>query len=119
MSSNNHRPAPDASIEQWKHYADELEGHVTASERRATYLQGQLNRVIASPPWRMIQRVRGFCDRTVFAAFPKLRRMTAVLLRQGPAGVVDVLRDKSFPDLRYQTFLQQHAFTAALRAELT
>ena len=92
MSSNNHRPTPDAPAEDWKHYAEELEGQVMANERRASYLQGQLNRVITSPPWRMIQRVRGFCDRTVFATFPRLRRMTAVLLRQGPGDVIDAIR---------------------------
>jgi GT2 family glycosyltransferase len=116
-SNNNHRPAPDAPAEEWKHYAEELEGHVSASERRAQYLQGQLNRVVGSPPWKMIQRVRGFCDRTVFARFPKLRRMTVVLLRQGPGGVIDAWRDRSFPDHRYQQFLQQHPLTEAVRGE--
>ena len=112
------RPDNRASTEDWKRYADDLEGELTSAERRAAYLQRQLNRVIASPPWRLIQRVRTFLDSTLFAAFPKLRKLAVLIAREGLGGAFHAIQTQTLPDRRYENFLQAHALTDAETAQL-
>src|SRR4051812_23725601 len=112
------RPDDTAPAEAWKAYAQELEGGLSAAERRAGYLQQQLNRVISSPPWRFAQSIRRFLDNTIFAFSPRLRRLVVLAVRQGPGAAVEAVRKRSIPDARYESFLQRHALTDGAAAEL-
>jgi GT2 family glycosyltransferase len=118
MSAANPRPDDDAPPEAWKAYAQQLEGSVTAAERRADYLQQQLNRVITSPPWRLVQSIRSVLDKTVFAFSPRLRRLVALTARNGPGAAIQAIQKRSIPDTRYEAWLQRNALTDAAASEL-
>jgi len=75
------RPDESASRDDWKASAQTLEAGLSAYERRAAYLQTQLNRVISSPPWKFIQRIRLFLDNTIFKWFPRIRKLAVVTVR--------------------------------------
>jgi len=114
---HNSRPAADASAEEWQRYAAELEGVVTSTERRAHYLQDQLNGVVNSPGWRLLRRLRDAAH-AVLRPFPRARKMIGVLAREGPGGVVRRLREGSIGDAAYEKFLERHRFDNAARKTL-
>lgn len=82
-----------------------------ASERRARYLQDQLNAVIRNPGWRFLRGCRDFLAIRLLGRFPRCRKMLGVLLRKGPGGVIRCLRERSFGDHKYEEFLSKHALT--------
>ncbi len=112
------RPDDNAPVEAWKAYASELEGGLSAAERRAGYLQQQLNRVIGSPPWRMAQRLRRFLDDTIFAYSPRLRKLVVLTVRSGPAAAFEAVRTRTMPDTKFEAWLARNALTDAGAAEL-
>ncbi|HYF49582.1 MAG TPA: glycosyltransferase family 2 protein [Planctomycetota bacterium] len=111
------RPPENASAEEWQRYAQELEGVVTSTERRAHYLQDQLNGVVNSPGWKLLRRLRDTAH-AVLRPFPRARKMIGVFAREGPGGVVRRLREGSIGDAAYEAFLKRHPFDDAARASL-
>ncbi|MFH0939935.1 MAG: glycosyltransferase family 2 protein [Planctomycetota bacterium] len=115
---NFNRPPKDAPVETWQNYADELEGQMIASERRARYLQDQLNGVISTPLWKFLRRCREFIGMTLLGRFPRARHMAGVLAREGPSGVWRRLKDGSISDHKYAEFLRKNALTDHERQQL-
>jgi GT2 family glycosyltransferase len=106
------RPEADAAARDWQKYAEELEGQLTATERRARFVQDQLNHIVNSRGWRVLRGCRD-AALAMLRPFPRLRKLMGVLAREGPGGVFRRLREGSIGDARYQDFLRKHALTEA------
>ena len=84
-----------------------MEGRLLASERRALFLQTQLNRVINAPAWKVVKKCRGIVDR-VCGPFPRVRKLLITLATQGPGGVARLVKTRSSIDETYNAFVRKH-----------
>lgn len=112
------RPPDGAPAEAWRAYAEGLEGQLLASERRAKYLQDQLNGVISTPAWKFLRGCREFIGMKVLGRFPRCRKLLGTLAREGPCATWRRLRDRSFDDRGYEVFLSKHQLTETDKQKL-